>query len=408
MKKVHKELMRLLSCSIRNSSIGSADYSEKELQTLFREAIAHDVYQLIYPVLSKSNLSKSQKLTEVMQNWKNRAFISGLHQKKCLSNSIRVIDELQKNKIDVMILKGMSLRYYYPNPDMRGMGDIDLFIKKRDIDMTIKILNTMYYTIHDSDSKHICLKHTEHLSVELHWELANAENYKNDISQFNKNLWDNVEQIKLGSIEAKTLNTNAQIVYVCLHMANHMLSSGFGLRPLCDLVLLIEKRKEDINWEFVFENLKGLGIDDFVCSLLVICNNYLELKLPAVIEEKVLTLKNKENAERLVADIIESGNHGNRTFSRTESRVILKRDKGEIGLSPRKFTKYFEMYFPNAATKYKYVKKFPFLMPFAFIHYLIKGAFIGNFKAMSKLAFFAKATLISYRRSKLLKCLNLR
>jgi|LSQX01.2.fsa_nt_gb hypothetical protein len=408
MKQIHKELIKLLSSAIRNNSIDNINYCDKELDGIFQEAIAHDVYQLIYPMLLKSNMSKSKDLQDTFQAWKSRTFISGLRQKRCLASSIKVIDELQKNKIDVVILKGLALRYYYPNPDMRSMGDIDLFVRKTDIDRTISILIAMGYEVDDSDSKHICLTHPEQLNVELHWELVNTENYKKDVTRINEQVWSNLEYIDFGNVKARTLNINLQTVYVCLHMANHMLSSGFGLRPVCDLVLLVEKRKSDIDWKLVRNTIIDLGIDDFVSTLLVICNKFLDLELIDVIKTEVLNKTHEENSTELLKDILESGNHGNRTVSRTESRVLLKKNKDDISLSPGNIFKYFSMLFPKAGEKYKYIRKLPFLIPIAVIYYLISDLISGNFRVANRLTYFIQTTNTSHKRSKLLKSLNLR
>ena len=32
------------------------------------------------------------------------------------------------------------------------------------------------------------------------------------------------------------------LVYLCIHMAKHFINSGFGIRQVCDVLLLVEQR----------------------------------------------------------------------------------------------------------------------------------------------------------------------
>lgn len=69
--------------------------------------------------------------------------------------------------------------------------------------------------------------------------LAN-ETFRNGQKCFQEYIWNDARKIKVGRIDTLALSLEDQALHFCAHMASHMAISGFGVRQLADLVLLVE------------------------------------------------------------------------------------------------------------------------------------------------------------------------
>ena len=59
---------------------------------------------------------------------------------KFIKFTCRIFCLFQEKNIDFIVLKGIYLRYLYPNPDLRTMSDIDILVHKEDLDKISEIL----------------------------------------------------------------------------------------------------------------------------------------------------------------------------------------------------------------------------------------------------------------------------
>lgn len=72
------------------------------------------------------------------------------------------------------------------------MGDCDLLIKKSDISICEKVLNSLGYKKKEGADNHSIHRafYKDNYSVELHWALVNKE-YFNGSNKFESSIWEN-------------------------------------------------------------------------------------------------------------------------------------------------------------------------------------------------------------------------
>lgn len=78
----------------------------------------------------------------------------------------------------------------------------------------------------------------------------------------------------------KAPSVENQMLHLCLHLVVHFIYSGFGLRQLTDIFVLIKNRGIEIDWNSFNEKIEECKIQRFVIVLFEICRRLLDMKVP--------------------------------------------------------------------------------------------------------------------------------
>lgn len=278
MNCTEKTLISLLSASIMNKNIQGENFKTVNWRDVYEEALAHDVYSLIYPVIKK--LSKTYSIDKTLiSEWRDAAVISGLIQINHIKQMKIVFENFEKACIPVIALKGLVLRDLYPRAELRTMSDADILVHKEDIERADKILINLGYYKHVSTDVHNTYTQNGRLHIEVHWTLID-ELCIRTISEFNNTLWQNTRTINIHDIQVLSLSREYQLIHIILHMASHMIKSGFGIRQLLDVVVFVEGERDNINWNLFFQQARCYNIEKFVTTIFILCNELFKVELP--------------------------------------------------------------------------------------------------------------------------------
>lgn len=400
----------LLAAVLRNKDIENIDIRDVDWEGIYKEAIAHQVHTIIYPIVRV--LIPNDPINDILiSKWKKEVLLSGMTQIQHVEQIGRLFIEFNKEKIPFIALKGLVLRELYPNPEMRTMGDGDILIEKNHMKEAEKILLRNGYKKLSDDSKHIHFVHKNHLSIELHHHLINNSLNKEKISEFEDRVWKNARIAAVCSKPAHILSNEDQILHLCLHMAVHLSSSGFGLRQLCDLSVEIESKKNQIDWNDVFQKTNKYGITTFVTSLLIICNKLLKNDIPGPYQGIYM---DEHCIECLIEDIFSGGNFGRKLNERKIFAIQQPYMKyNDSGYLENSLYSTIQMLFPSRnklGERYSYVKKYPFLVFAAWVHRIILGIFRKDFNMYEKKSFLIPnlTSSVLIQRIKLLHWMDLK
>jgi hypothetical protein len=201
--------------------------------------------------------------------------------------AIKIIKDLNKNKIDYIYIKGLSTRYRcYDDDYISSSVDIDLFIRKYDyikvktilldngykipVDYYInKIAIAIPFEEYEKQEYEICFTKKQNaleFIVDLQWDFI----ARDKASVFHKiyNLepfyrFDSIDEIEAGGYKIKVFPLETEFANMSFHYATH---HGFnGIKWLIDICLFIKKYESKIDFELIFKiadvNLKKiLGI----------------------------------------------------------------------------------------------------------------------------------------------------
>jgi hypothetical protein len=206
-----------------------------------------------------------------------------------------VLDAFHEAGIACIVLKGMVLaERIYPNLALRGMSDVDVLIRKEDLFRADAVLAARGYTSRDATAARAAenpvgylasleyrKSETAPLNFHLHWHLVNtsvpatAFVDRIDLDRF----WEKAVVTKVADSPVWMLCPEHLLIYLCEH-ALRVGHSFDRLILLCDLYWVIKTFADRIDWMWVVEESRRLGLDRFVFHALTILQHHTGLTAP--------------------------------------------------------------------------------------------------------------------------------
>lgn len=187
---------------------------------------------------------------------------------------------LKAQGISVILLKGCTVAEYYPVPELRKSGDIDLLVKgEAEAERACDLLEKKGFVKERSlANHHINCVSPDGIGVELHTMLA--EPFDDDeVNSYLDSLipycFEKREEREAMGIPFPTLNPPFQAFYLLLHMLQHFLRAGFGLKLLCDWVVFWDRKMSADQQEELLLMLRKSGILGFAQMITAVCIQYL-------------------------------------------------------------------------------------------------------------------------------------
>lgn len=267
----------------------------------------------------------------------------------------RLTNLLESHGIAYAILKGESVAAYYAQPQLRTFGDVDFLIAEDMRDTVEKLLLQNGYGRFSLPDVHHSVFHKYGVHIEMHWQAPGVPNGK--VGRVVRRLLQDslqtriVQEGEYGSFYA--LSKELQGLVLLLHMQQHLLREGIGLRHLCDWAFYVNETMHEPFWEeFLLPSLKEVGLFTFACVLTRTSAIYLKTNCPqwAVAEDAL--------CEKLLEDILQGGNFGRKDKLREQGTILIS-PTGKDGRTGALLAKLHEV----VKTNYPIVKYLPILYP---------------------------------------------
>ena len=409
MNNAEKQFVDILSAGIRGK-VADKIYENVEWDEVIDLANKHKVEGIIYLALRKSNLVSNvgEKRINLL---KQKAAITGIGQSRHISGLSIVFNKIIEENIPVIVLKGLVVRDFYPQPDQRTMSDADILVHKDDVEKVKQLLIDMGYIFLEDHkaSHHIALVHHKYPVIEVHWNLFKRDGFSNDLEHYERLIWNRAIKVNVGEAEVLSLSYEDLALHLCMHMAAHLASTGFGVRQLCDLVLLVEKKGEEIDWNSFIMKARMYGFEKFSLIMFLLCKELFQMEIPKELEVK--SVNNKKYVSALIDEIFESGVHGKKEMANQfATQVAFNFEDKDSNATLGAIKRYFRFIFPridDMSDKYSYAKKFKILAPIAWIHHLFVGIFASEYTFKDKFEFLTKGAATAVNRNKLLDWMEL-
>ena len=224
---------------------------------------------------------------------------------------------LEAAGIPFFLLKGKNLSELYPKPEFRRFGDVDILIN----DDALFEKAQQLFIENGFESQKLLVDHHIELTYVRPERTYILELHRKAISsQDNKELDDSLNRL-FGSLPLnKPLPPAIEALYLILHMLQHLLSSGFGVKLLCDWVVYLEHYTDNIDSNQLKSILEDLGLFVFAHTVTELCVQ--KLGLVSVPECFRQPLPDKKQKMALLAeDIFSAGEFGKTDTARM---LILK------------------------------------------------------------------------------------
>jgi hypothetical protein len=250
MEKLHRNLLSLVKLALTGESASiDSDIDYKQLISL---STKHQIFPLVFDGLYKAKGS----FQGIDQCRKHVFHIVGRDQNQLYF--LKKIESLfNDNSIDYMLLKGSSIKKYYPASEFRLMGDIDILIKESQY-KTIKPLFLQMGFNETAESDHeLIWRHNSGVIVELHKRLIPS--YNDDYYAYYINPW---EKAIYKSNHSYSMSKEDEYIYIFTHLTKHYRDGGIGLRHLIDVWFFALKHSL-LNKSYINKELDKLGLLEF-------------------------------------------------------------------------------------------------------------------------------------------------
>lgn len=409
MNNAQKQFVDILSAGIRGKAADKI-YDNVDWDEVIDLANKHKVEGIIYLALRKSSLASNIGENRI-NLLKQKAAITGIGQLRHISGLSIVFNKIIEENIPVIVLKGLVVRDFYPQPDQRTMSDADILVHKDDVEKVKNLLIDMGYIFLEDHkaSHHIALVHHRYPMIEVHWNLFKRDGFSNELEHYERLIWKRAIKVNVGKAEVLSLSYEDLALHLCMHMAAHLAATGFGVRQLCDLVVLVEKKGEEIDWNSFIMKARMYGFEKFSLIMFLLCKELFQMEIPKELEIK--SVNNKKYVAALIDEIFEAGVHGKKEMANQfATQVAFNFEDKDSNATLGAIKRYFRFIFPridDMSDKYSYAKKFKILAPIAWIHHLFAGIFTSEYSFKDKFEFLIKGAATAVNRNKLLDWMEL-
>ena len=284
---------------------------------ILKEAEEQAVFPLVYHALSQD------PSVQIDPNWIARY---QMH----LANNIAVISRhylahtlMTEAGIPYTVIKGCASGRYYPVPEMRTMGDVDLYVGRQSMKAVRAFLTEKGYLVSALDHSHHWTFTKGSVEFEVHW-LPSGVPAEDDgrIESMFDDLLD--KRVLVGSGDAAYYIPDSfhHGLILLLHTANHLSAGGIGLRHLMDWVLFVSDIPERDFCERFEDVLHQLGLWQFAKVLTAVGIRFFGASPKAFCADI-----SPELAQGILADILAGGNFGHKDRTRLMEAKLFRDEK---------------------------------------------------------------------------------
>jgi len=372
-------------------------YENVDWDRLARMADRHGIIALLYDALG-GGAAIPKSASDRLKAVSNKIVLQNYH---LIFLGRTVIELFRKNSIPVVLLKGSGTSGLYPVPELRKSGDIDLLLlNPSDIDRCGNILEEAGFNKMDEQlaHHHVVYCTGEKIEIELHVMLAEPFDNKKTNEYLQKIYYtckNHVVEKDVMGITLPIFDDGYHAFYLLLHMLQHFLRSGFGLKLLCDWVVFWKRKVTKEQCDIFLELVTGSGLKVFAQTVTAACIGYLGLEVDNVtflFDGELSVDEAEELGESMICEVVEAEEFGRSSGD----RMVMVRGSG-IGGYVREFHHQMCLNFPKAG-------KIFILWPYLWVYTLAR--FLNNNRKLRKVS--SKAILSKAKqRSRLMKQLKL-
>ena len=398
--KLTKEQQIVLNLTARSicENPSAMILTETEIEGADWEEIMKEAIEQAVPLATFDSLSvyKKHLPEKVCAQWKSVA-MSVLRSNFIVAQSQADLITLLAEKYPYIILKGLSAGAYYPNSEMRALGDVDFLINPLQQDEIEKLLLQAGYKKSCGDHPNHVVFRKPNAHLEMHFEVAGVPYgwQGEEVRAFIKDaVFEEQKRVHdVGEFNAPTDMNHGLILL--LHMQHHMLGEGFGLRHLCDWAVYVAKTHKESYWEeTLLPFLQKIGLFTYTAVMTKTSAKYLHIPCPQWAESA-----DDETCDEIMWDILTGGNFGQKDINRAKSGMLIS-ERGKSGTSHGAIYNLAHALHKNVL-RTPCVKKLPILYPFIYVWRAIRFlclSLVGKRPSLTKMAPEAKKRKSVYKK----------
>jgi len=256
--------------------IGAGVDWEAVLCAASRHSVLPSVYCALIPTFA------SQLPTSVCDRMRREVHGNALRNSYLTKEAVRLYRLLDKHGMRILVLKGPALAAgVYGDVTLRQFTDLDLLVRKQDLDLACSILADDVYRPQAPErsgaGRWQMTFVPEHglFEVDLHWRLSPPYF---PFTPDGDELWERAVEVQLGAGRVSTLGPDDLILFLCAHGAKHGWQTLSGV---CDVERAT--RNYQYEWEALVARAASLGSVRVLLLGLLLAGDLLGAPIPAAL-----------------------------------------------------------------------------------------------------------------------------
>jgi hypothetical protein len=206
-----------------------------------------------------------------------------------------LLEEFDQAGLSVLMLKGAALALsVYPEVGLREMSDVDLLVRPEQLQTADRLLTIEGYQAVDRSAIDLARPPSEHLTtldyrdlqgvkpaIHLHWHLINSTVPHADYSRRIdlEGVWARAGRLLLKNRSILELSPSDAVLYLSEH-AMRVSHSLNRLMWLADLAWLIDRRRDQLDWNEIERRARLWGIDRLVRPVYTVIRAWFGVPMP--------------------------------------------------------------------------------------------------------------------------------
>ena len=298
-----------------------------QVEELYQMAGIHKMTAAVYEQIRGEALLQEPEYTNLARSFKGYTMREVMMQMQRADGFLRIYEKICAQGVCPLVVKGMICRNLYEKSDYRVSGDEDILVRKEDFAVCDAILVAEGFRREEPDTEHLpqeipYINPQNGVYIEMHFDLFAEES--GAYGHLNKEFEDAYATCIAEDIQGRTvwtLHPTLHLFYLICHSLKHFLHGGFGIRQVCDMVMMAEHYGEQIDWDYIYGRLQELRMEVFWNGLVEIGREYLGFSYEKA-HYPVSLQKIHVNCEHLLLDLLDSGIYGDSTAERKHSSNI--------------------------------------------------------------------------------------
>ena len=346
MNQFQSNILQLINCAI-------SEKQESMDQTLDWEVtLKYGIKQKVLPLIYYGANAAGIQIPEPYHNQFLAATAKFLMQNQMqMREQEKIMEAFDNQGIRYIVLKGAELKNYYPKPELRPMGDIDIQVDLSRYETIQLIMKELGYE-EERESDHELVWVKKECMVELHKRLIPS--YNQDYYRYFGDGWGRAYPAYEGS-NVYRFSPEDNMVYLFTHFSKHYRDAGIGLLHLVDLYIF--RRTYSLDEGYLSQSFRELGLWDFYRNIVKTLDVCFKNAEPTPITTHILDR------------IFGAGAYGS-----SEAQAISVAVKKTKHIKNKKIIplvllkKRIFMPYPEMCKRHKILKKIPVILPFMWIY----------------------------------------
>jgi len=191
-----------------------------------------------------------------------------------------IVGIMKQHGIETLVLKGTHTAQYYPKPELREFGDLDLYFFDRH-DEADKVAAEVLKVTVSNEAHHHSKYNYRGVTVESHYDFVNSH-YPPSNSRYEVLLKELVPSPPF------------EVLFPLRHMAGHFAASRITLRDLVDFTLTCRAQHDKVDWNLVDKTIREFGMTEFAAALNSIASQRFGIQMPTLSYDHPATLSRIE------------------------------------------------------------------------------------------------------------------